>query len=242
MVSSDAIANTRVLMFSFQVVSVAVLLGVSIYPDEWGALTKFDDTQVAALGINDAKAVGFNERFNIEFKAPESDAHTDGDNMADWKITIKCSKYTHQQNKFTDRCTEIKVERPIYGALIIIITVLGLVQFTGASVTVCKIKFTNTAIRILATLASLIILAFSTRMLHIFLREEENIGKLSSHGKTYFGLTVTFSVLLFIGRIGALIADHMSADDDSAPGPARVVQEHGKEYQNPIFDLSAALL
>lgn len=245
-------------MLFFQVASVAVLLGVSIYPDEWGALTTLPDEinealfpstdveeadleeDVSAPKVN--TEAGFNERFNIELKV--GDSPVSKDKATTVIIDVKCKSYTQQQNKFSSRCEEIKYGRAVNGALIILITVLGLIQFSGADITVYSIEFTHGAIRSIATVTSVIILYFTGRMLHIFIKEEENIGPLNSHGKTYLGLSVAFSSLLVIGRIGALIADYMGSSDATAKGTPRVLKEYSTSTKNPVFnpEISHSLL
>jgi hypothetical protein len=185
------------------VLSLGVIIGMSLYPNEWGALTKFDQDHLDAMGAG-VKSGGFTDRFNIEYTAADSLVHGKSPDVTA-TIALKCADYKNMaKSHFKERCEEIKITRPIYGGAILLMLALGAAELSGTSVTLFKVTFSVMTIRVLAAVVSLTILALASRTLHVFTEEKDSIGALNDHGKVYFGVSVTFSATLFLAVVAGM--------------------------------------
>lgn len=204
--------NARLVAVALQVLSLAVLVGISLYPNEWGALTDFKDDKINALqGLNTRgiTSAGFDERFNIQYIAPENLVHAQGTKGVVSTITLKCGDYSIKKNDFETRCEEIKFVRPAFATGVVLMIVLGMAQLNGGA-EVHGLKCGSDSLLFIRVLVAGAMMAFASLMLHNFEKEEENIGKLNKHGKAYFGLLVAFSVLLFVGQAAGLVVAYKS--------------------------------
>lgn len=203
-------------------VSLLGLVSTSLYPHEWGALTKYTRT-------NDT--IGFNERFNVQYTAPESFIHTNGADEVVSTITLKCDEYAATGTKFESDCKAVKICRPIFGAVVIMILALVVAQMIGG-VVVKEIDFTPWKLAIYSVIVSFGALFMSCYMCHLFRRNSDDIGTLNGAGKAYFGLIIFFSLLVFTARASHVYVMARGGQESSA-------QEAKQTYKNPAFDNNA---
>lgn len=174
-------------------VSLLGLVSTTLFPHEWGALT---DKAYANVTI------GFNERFNVDYKAKESFIHINGADDVVSTITIKCDEYD-ASGSFKDDCAAVKLCRPIFAGVII----LMLAFVTAHSIGNVKIKGISVSPQASASLSALLAfgaLFISCYTCHLFYNQHDNIGALNNHGHAYFGLIIFFSLLAFVARAAHL--------------------------------------
>lgn len=172
-------------------VSLLGLVSTSLYPHEWGALTEHTHTN--------GTTIGFNERFNVQYKASESFIHTNGANEVVSTITLKCDEYAATGTTFESDCLSIKLCRPIFGAVIIMMLASVVAQMIGG-VVVKEIDFTPWELALLSAFLAFGALFMSCYMCRLFHRNSDDIGKLNGAGRAYFGLIIFFSLLVFTAR------------------------------------------
>lgn len=181
--------------------SITALVAITMYPHEWGALTNTGKDILEKLDVpNTPISAGFNERYNLVLEYGDDSAKGFGT----YVYEVKCNAYEAAEGNFKSHCKQIKMERLIFSALIAMVVLFKVSELIERKTIVgysCNPKLLSK----LGVLLSVVILAFSARICHLFRTDTASIGPLNSHGHTYFGLTVFFSLTLMFASAGTMV-------------------------------------
>lgn len=184
--------------------SITTLVAITMYPHEWGALTNTGKNILEKLDVPDQtpKSAGFNERYNLVLEYGDGSAKGFGT----YVYEVKCNEYEAAEGNFKSHCKQIKMYRLIFSALIAIVVLFKVAELTERK-TIVGYSCTPKLLRSLGVLLSVVILAFSARICHLFRTDTASIGSLNQHGHTYFGLTVFFSLALMLASVGTMVVN-----------------------------------
>jgi len=183
--------------------SLTALVAITMYPHEWGALTNTGKDILEKLEVpDDPKSAGFNERYNLVLEYGDDSAKGFGT----YVYEVKCNEYEAAEGNFKSHCKQIKMERLVFSALIAVVVLFKVAELMNRE-TIVGYSCTPKLLSRLGVLLSVVILAISARICHLFRTDTASIGPLNSHGHTYFGLTVFFSLALILASVGTMVVD-----------------------------------
>lgn len=197
-------ANIKNGLGLLQATALAVLLGVVVYPREPDyKVTDFDGlTSDMFDGGSDTKhdnPLGTNQLFyNVHIRANNPPYLKATGSVSE----VDCDYTGDMAFKARDACKEMRYLPAMFGIVLVVAVLLMACEHANNNTLKSAAVYGS-------ALASIWALAAVSRIHRLFLANKEVVGDLNDQGKSYFGLLIAFSTILFVAAVARIGAHRM---------------------------------